>query len=123
MANLPELWRHPSLARAAVGPSALVATGAGVAIGLWARSVVLAVVLGAVGWVGRMTVAAWRDARRRRAQRPRPIRIDPWAFREPWRMYVRQALAAEARYEQAVAATRPGPLHDRLAALGVRVHR
>ena len=39
----------------------------------------------------------------------------------PWRGYVQRVRASEARFAAAVAAARPGPLHDRLAQIGERV--
>lgn len=115
MPNLPEVVRHPSVVRAAVSPSALAVTAAGVGIGFAAdQSVVLAVVLGAGAWLGRMAVAVVRRSRRDRAARPRPADLDPWSVPEPWRQLVHQAVAAQGQFDQAVREWPPGPIKDRL---------
>ena len=115
MPNLPEVVRHPSLVRAAVSPRAVAVTAAGVGIGLaTVQSVVLAVVLGAGAWLGRMAVAVVRRSRRDRAARPKPADLDPWSVPEPWRQLVRQAVAAQAQFDQAVQEWPPGPIKDRL---------
>lgn len=114
--DLPEPARRQKLARAAVSPSAVIATAAGVGIGLLAQSVVLAVILGVIGWIVRMAVAFWSTRRRLKL-----VVIDPWAVPDPWRQFVRQALGAQSRYEQAVAAWPPGPLRDRLTGLQPRL--
>jgi hypothetical protein len=107
--------------RAAVSPSAAIVTAAGVGIGLSEQSVVLAVVLGAGAWLGRMAVAVAQAGRRRRkAERP-TTDADPWAVPEPWRQYVRQALASRQRFDQTVAQLPPGPVHDRLLVLQPRL--
>src|SRR6516165_10049107 len=105
--QVPEPARHPSsapkgrsssepdrratLARAAVSPSAAIVTAAGFLIGLAAQSLTLAIVLAVVGWLGRMVVAIART--RRRGRRLPLVTIDPFAVSEPWRQYVRQAMA------------------------------
>jgi hypothetical protein len=112
-AKLPELARHPSVLRAAVSPSAAVVTAAGAGIGLLAdpHSAVLAVILGAGAWLGRMAVAVFRVRRKRALP---AITMDPWAVPEPWRQYVRQALGARQRFDQTIAGWAEGPLRDRL---------
>lgn len=62
----------------------------------------------------------------RRSREPEPP-PDPLAHVDPWRVparfsgAVQAALDARRRYGDIVARTRPGPVHDRLAALGARV--
>jgi hypothetical protein len=119
--RLPETVRAPSVARAAVSPSAVVVTGVGVGIGLLAGLPVLAAIgVGVVCWGARVGVAAGR-ARRRRRQADRPEPIDPYAVPEPWRNFVQEALSAEQKFEQAVERCQPGPLQDRLRQVGARV--
>ena len=111
--RIPEGARTPSVARAAVSPSAVIATGAGVAVGLLVGLPVLgAIVVGAGCWGVRMALAAAASSRRRRAAQPEPI--DPYAVPEPWRSFVQQALTAQTRFAQAAGRAHPGPLHDRL---------
>jgi hypothetical protein len=119
--RLPEAVRTPSVARAAVSPSAVVATGAGVAVGLVAGlPVVAALALGAGCWGIRVGVAA-AVARHRRRRLAQPEQIDPYAVPEPWRGFVREALTAQARFDQAVARCRPGPLQDHLGEVARRM--
>jgi hypothetical protein len=111
----------PAAARAAISPSAVVLAGTGAVIGLVAGGVVPAVIVGACFWGARVGVAAARAAGRRRwAQRPETI--DPYAVREPWRGFVRDSLNAQAKFDQTVARSQPGPLRDRLAEVATRVH-
>jgi hypothetical protein len=44
--------------------------------------------------------------------------IDPFTLGEPWRFFVRDALSARRRFEEAVGRARPGPLRDRLEEIG-----
>jgi len=44
--------------------------------------------------------------------------IDPFTLGEPWRFFVRDALSARRRFEDAVGRARPGPLRDRLGEIG-----
>jgi len=123
MRHLPEPVRHPSVVRAAVSPTAVAVTAVGAGIGLGVEhSIVLAVVLGAGAWVGRMAVAVAARARRARAARPKPADVDPWSVPEPWRQLVRQAVAAQARFDEAVTDWAPGPTRDRLVSLKPRLY-
>lgn len=115
--------RHPSLARAAVSPSALVVTAAGVGVGALDHSVILAVVLGGGAWLVRMAVAAGRSRPWGRARLPNAPNIDPWAVPEPWRQFVREATAACERFDRTVAAWPDGPLRQRVAALRPRLEQ
>src|ERR1700722_19916527 len=119
--RLPPAARSRTLARAATSPTAIVLTGAGVAIGVAAHSIIRAVVLGACGRAGRMAVALARSARRERVRRPRPDVIDPWAVPEPWRQFVKDAQSAQNRFAQTLDRWPEGPLHDRLALVQIRV--
>lgn len=127
MANVPEPLPpehrvHPSMVRAAVSPSAAVATAAGAGIGLLDRSIILAAVLAICGWSGRVIVAFAQRRRHERAVRPRPAQLDPWSLPEPWRQLVQQAQAIQSRYDQAFTTWPPGPTRDRLAGLQPRVY-
>jgi hypothetical protein len=116
--HLPEVVRHPSVVRAAVSPSAVALAAGGVAIGLGAaHSVVLAVVLGLLGWSARMAAAVASRARKTKQAKLKPAQLDPWSVPEPWRQLVKQALAAQTRFDQAVAEWPPGPMRDRLESL------
>jgi hypothetical protein len=112
----------PAAAKAAVSPSALILAGSGAVVGLVVGlPVVAAAAIGASFWGIRVGAgAALAAARRSRARRPEMI--DPYAVPEPWRSFVRESLTAQAKFDQAVARSKPGPLHDRLGAVSVRVH-
>jgi hypothetical protein len=123
LSNLPEraerreIVLHPSLVRAAVSPAAVAATAVGAGIGVLDQSVVLGVVLAAVGWSGRMLAALVARARRDAKARPRPAELDPWSVPEPWRQLVHQAAAAQGRFDQALREWPDGPIRDRLDGL------
>jgi hypothetical protein len=103
--------------RAAVSPAAVAATAVGAGIGVLDQSVVLGVVLAAVGWSGRMLAALVARARRDAKARPRPAELDPWSVPEPWRQLVHQAAAAQGRFDQALREWPDGPIRDRLDGL------
>ena len=74
--------------------------------GSWAIAIVFAVLV----WIIRVFIST-RIARRVKSL---PARIDPFALREPWRFFVRDALSARQRFAEAVADADDGPLRDRL---------
>jgi hypothetical protein len=92
-------------------------TAAGVGIGVWDHSVILAVVLGAGAWAGRMVAAVFARRRRDRQARPRPAQLDPWSVPEPWKQLVQQAATVQSRFDQAVTDWADGPIKDRLTSL------
>lgn len=97
-----------------VSPSGLALGGAGVVAGVVVGvPVVVSAGIGVALWGARVAVALPRALI--------PERIDPFALREPWRHYVRDALQAQARFTEAIGRTRPGPLHDRLDELAERI--
>lgn len=129
MPNLPEPVRqrglvvtHPSVVRAAVGPTAIAVTAAGALIGVLAHSIVLAVALGAGAWFIRMLVAMIVRLVEENKARPRPAQLDPWSVPEPWRQLVQQAQAAQTRFDQTVKERPEGPIRDRLVALQPRLY-
>ncbi len=66
-----------------------------------------------VAWTARVLTAVPRS--------PSRERIDPFTLAEPWRGYVREALQAQARFQEAVGAAREGPLRDRLSEVEQRL--
>jgi hypothetical protein len=78
--------------------------------------VVLAVLVGA-GVVAVRLMRANADPRRR-VSAGAGRSIDPFTLGEPWRFFVRDALNARARFEEAVGHARPGPLRERLVEIG-----
>ncbi|HEX7135476.1 MAG TPA: TerD family protein [Iamia sp.] len=104
--------------RALASPFGLGLAGAGaVAGGAGAAALSLPVVLGAVGlggaaWLGRAAVAI---------PGKRGEKIDPFTLREPWRHFVRDAMASHETFQQLVRRTPEGPLRDRLAEIGERL--
>ncbi len=112
-----ELVRRPVghvAVRAVATPSSAVAAAVGVGIGALDHSVVLAVVLAAVGIVGRVGVAVTRRLFRRPAAETLP---DPWAVPEPWRSAVGRGADAYRRLEATVTAWPEGPTRERLTGL------
>jgi hypothetical protein len=89
--SLRDRFFTPRVARAIVSPSAILATGAGVAVGIL---------------TGRDLTGG---------------DIDPFALGDPWRRLVRDALAARAQFWDAIRSARSGPLRDRLSDIGRRI--
>ena len=112
--SLRDRFFTPPVARATTSPAAILAVGAGAALGVVAGAGLLgAVVLGAVGWAARVVVAIPRA--------PRDARIDPFTLAEPWRHFVTDALQAQVRFHEAVEGARDGPMRDRLREIRARV--
>jgi hypothetical protein len=112
--HIPPEYRTPAVARAVTLPSAVLLGGVGMSAAILAGApVVAAAVVGALCWAGRVAFAFPR--------RPKPERIDPHSLPEPWRGFVRKAVAARNRFDKAVETTDPGPLRDRLAEMAARV--
>ena len=102
------------VADAVTSPSGILLAGAGAAVGIVAGlPLAVAAAVGAAAWAARVAVAVPRG--------PVRARVDPSALDEPWRRFVAEALAAQARYRRAVQAVAPGPLRDRLSAIGGRL--
>jgi hypothetical protein len=114
MANLPERYKTRATADALMSPSAIVLAGAGAAAAiLGGLPIVAAAGVGAAAWAARVAFAL---PRRRRVER-----IDPFRVGEPWRQFVQEAVSAQSRFERTVERMRPGPLQDRLHAVGSRL--
>jgi hypothetical protein len=112
--RLPERARTPAMARAITSPGAILLAGAGASAAILAGVPLAgAAVLGGLVWAGRVAMAIPRKARR--------VEVNPALVQEPWRSLVRQAQRAEARFDQVLAGTDPGPLKDRLAEVDARV--
>ena len=104
----------PKVARAVTSPSAIVATGAGVAIGiLLTANPIGAIVGGVVLLAGRVGLAIPRA--------PRGDRIDPFTLGMPWRTMIQDALAAQAQFLGAVHRAEAGPLRERLESIGSHI--
>lgn len=91
---------------------AAVGAGAGLAVSGAALAVLGAVGLGGAAWLGRGAAAIPGQ---------RGEKIDPFALREPWRHFVRDALKAHDTFAQLVKRTPEGPLRDRLADIAERM--
>ena len=116
------MW--PLLARDAVvagmAPTAILATGAGAAVGvLVGGGLAGAIVLGVLAWLVATVVPVWR----RHAARLGPGQVDPFSLRDPWRTAVQDAMQAQTRFRQAIGTVAPGPLRDRLTDIGDQLQR
>jgi hypothetical protein len=116
------MW--PLVARDAVvagmAPAAILAAGAGAALGiLVGGGLAGAVVLAVVAWLIATAIPVYRRWNARRG----PGQVDPFSLREPWRSAAREALQARDRYRQAITGVAPGPLKDRLATIGQQLER
>ncbi len=76
--------------------------------------VAAAFAVGAAAYGGRVLAAVPRGPKRE-------DRIDPFVLSEPWRSYVQGAQSAKLRFDRTVAATRSGPIRDRLSELSSRL--
>lgn len=79
----------------------------------------VAVLLAMTVWVSK----ALLSSRLARFAASRSPRIDPFALREPWRLYVKDALGSQRRFDSALDSVAAGPLRDRLAEINKRVER
>lgn len=78
-----------------------------------------AALLAAAVWAARVLLAS----KLARLTASRPPRIDPFALREPWRLYVKNAIGSQRNFQRALQSVDTGPLHDRLSEIGKRVDR
>jgi hypothetical protein len=102
------------VAQAMISPAAIVATGAGAAVGiLVGGGPIGAVLLGAVGWLARVGLALPR-----RPESPLGRTAD---LPDPWRGFVEDAQSANESFAEAVKSTDAGPLRDRLTEIGANL--
>lgn len=97
-----------------MSPSAIIATGAGAALAIVVGLPLLAPLVAAAAWAGRVGLSLRRG--------PRSPEVDPVALSEPWRHHVLDAQDALKRFERTAAAMDAGPLRDTLSELGARLH-
>jgi len=111
---LPDRYKSRATAEALTSPSAIVLAGAGAAAAiLGGLPLVAAVGVGAAAWAARVAFAL--------PKRKREPRVNPRSLAEPWRGFVQDAVAAQARFDRTVGRMRSGPLQDRLRAVGSRI--
>lgn len=104
----------PPVARAITAPTSILLAGAGASVALaTGLPILVAPVVGLAAWATRVLLAVPRNRR--------VDRIDPFSVPEPWRNSVVEALKAQVRFDQAVAATEGGPIRDRLESIGSRI--
>jgi hypothetical protein len=84
--------------------------GAGALARLVTGSWVTAIVVGVLTWIVRVLISTRIAKRVAGLER----RIDPFALREPWRFFVRDALSVRQRFADALADADGGPLRERL---------
>jgi hypothetical protein len=105
----------PPVARAITSPSGILLAGAGASAAILVGLPIAAIVaVGAAAWATRVAVAVPRDSSD--AQH-----IDPFALQDPWRGFVRGALGARNKFDEAVRNARRGPLRERLTEIGGRL--
>jgi hypothetical protein len=115
--NLPvPVTASPALVRSSLSPIAIGGALGGAALGLVASGgVVGIVILLLLGWTGGAATAYGIGLRG--SGDLRNDRIDPFAIGEPWRFFVRDAVTARNRFDDALRSARPGPLKDRLTTI------
>ena len=108
-------------------PTVFLAMISPMTVGLVAGTIALVLVIGGRWWLAALAAVAVWSLRVGIASRPAvrvkalPRRIDPFALREPWRFFVRDALRAQKRFSAATEALDPGPLRDRLVEIAGRI--
>lgn len=114
MASFRDRFLTPKVAHAITSPSAILATGAGAAVGILAfGNPIGAVALGVGAFAARVLAAVPRA--------PRRPGIDLRQLSDPWRSIMAETIDADRRFDRAVSGIRPGPLRDRIAELGDRL--
>lgn len=101
----------PRVARAVTSPSAIIATGAGVSVGVLLGLGVWSVALGVLAYGLRVLAAVPRRDRSADA-------IAPRSLAQPWRGAVEQVQNARRNFEAATSGVADGPLRERLEAVG-----
>ncbi len=113
MPRLRDRLLTPIVARAMTSPTAIVLAGVGASAAILVGAPAIGVVAAAgLAWGGRVALAVPR----RSAPRIEARRLD-----EPWRSFVRGAVDARSRFDEAVTSVPPGPLRDRLTLLGNQI--
>lgn len=106
----------PKVARAITSPSAIVATGAGAAVGiLIGLGPIGALVLGALAFGARVLAAVPRES-----GSGIPA-VAPRSLDQPWRGAVEQVQDAMRRFDEAVSTLADGPLRERLDGVAGRL--
>ena len=114
MQALPDRFKSRATGEALTSPSAIVLAGAGAAVGIVAGLPLLAVAgIGAAAWAARVAFALPRGKK--------VDRIDAFQLSEPWRLFVKDAQSAQARFDRTVGRMTPGPLQDRLRDVAARL--
>jgi hypothetical protein len=113
--TLRDRFFTPQVAHAITSPSGILIAGGAAAVAI-AAGAGAAVIGGAAAaaWAVRVAVSVPRNDAAGKD-------IDPFALKDPWRRFIRQALQAQRRYEAAVRSSHAGPLRDRLFEIGGRV--
>jgi hypothetical protein len=102
---------EPTVFLAMISPITVgLVVGAGAVARLTTGSWFAAVLFGVVIWIARVLLSSKIAARVQGLER----RIDPFALREPWRFFVRDALNARQRFAEALDGADAGPLRERL---------
>lgn len=102
---------EPTVFLAMVSPiTVALVVGAGALVRILTGSWIAAVITGVLVWGARVYVSTAVARRVGGLER----RIDPFALREPWRFFVRDALSARQRFDEALHDAQDGPLRTRL---------
>lgn len=104
----------PPVARAMLAPGSILLAGAGAGVAIaTGLPLLVAPVVGVAAWAAKVLASVPRN-------KP-TARVDPFSLPEPWRNAVVEALKAQVRFDQAVAATDAGPIRSRLETIGERI--
>lgn len=119
--SVPDVIRRPGLARVTVAPTAVALGAAGAGIGALDHSVVVAVLLAAVGYGSRAGWLGWRRLRLRPRRSASLPAVDPWSVPVPWRPLLADAVDAQRRFTQVVDQLPAGPTRDRVTPMVRRI--
>jgi hypothetical protein len=111
--SLRDRFFTPAVAKAMMSPSAILATGAGAAVGILVGGPLGGIAGGIAAWSARVGLAIPGS--------PTTERIDPFTIAEPWRRFVQDALGAQVQFAEAVRRALEGPIRERLSSLSGRI--
>lgn len=116
MASLRDRFLTPKVARSITSPSAILATGAGAAVGILAfGNPIGAVALGLLAFGARVLAAVPREVGSAQPD------VDLRRLKDPWHALMVEILDSRRRFDRAVSGVKKGPLRDRLGDVGERL--
>jgi hypothetical protein len=111
--KVPERFKNRTTAEAIMAPSGILLAGAGAAAAILGGLPLLAAAgIGLAAYGVRVAIGL---------PRRQGGKVSPNKLTDPWKRFVREALDARRRYDEACQAASAGPLRDRLVEIGTRL--